>query len=119
MTALGVPILADFFGGWELLLLAATFLILFLAWQLPDLMRAMKLGLRLEEPSSPKARSRFDELALWIAQGFDVGRMPFAPGTFGSLVGLLWFAILLALGTPALFFLQSGHRLDFLDLVLW
>jgi phosphatidylglycerophosphatase A len=43
-----------------------------------------------------KKDSRIDELTLWIAQGFDVGRVPFAPGTFGSLVGLLWFAILLA-----------------------
>ena len=35
---------------------------------------------------------------LWIAQGFGVGRIPFAPGTFGSLVGLLWFAVLLLPG---------------------
>jgi len=48
-------------------------------------------------------RSRSDEFALWIAQGFDIGRIPFAPGTFGSLVGLLWFAILLVPGSPALF----------------
>jgi phosphatidylglycerophosphatase A len=31
----------------------------------------------------------------WIAQGFGVGRIPFAPGTFGSIVGLGWLAILL------------------------
>src|SRR4030095_10457632 len=37
-----------------------------------------------------------DSFILWIAQGFGVGRIPFAPGTFGSLVGLLWFALLLA-----------------------
>ena len=30
-------------------------------------------------------------MILWLAQGFGVGRIPFAPGTFGSLVGLLWF----------------------------
>jgi phosphatidylglycerophosphatase A len=34
-------------------------------------------------------------LKLWIGQGFGVGRIPVAPGTFGSLVGLLWFALLL------------------------
>jgi phosphatidylglycerophosphatase A len=34
-------------------------------------------------------------LKLWIAQGFGVGRIPVAPGTFGSLVGILWFALLL------------------------
>lgn len=37
-------------------------------------------------------------LILWLAQGFGVGRIPFAPGTFGSVVGLAWFALLLATG---------------------
>jgi phosphatidylglycerophosphatase A len=32
---------------------------------------------------------------LWIAQGFGIGRIRVAPGTWGSLVGLLWFALLL------------------------
>ena len=41
-----------------------------------------------------------DPFILWIAQGFGVGRIPFAPGTFGSLVGLLWFAVLLLPGNP-------------------
>ena len=35
-------------------------------------------------------------MILFIAQGFGAGRIPFAPGTFGSLVGLVWFAALLA-----------------------
>ena len=38
-----------------------------------------------------------DAILLWIAQGFGSGRIPFAPGTFGSLVGLGWFAVLMAL----------------------
>jgi len=38
------------------------------------------------------------DLKLWFAQGFGIGRIPFAPGPFGSVVGLLWFAILVALG---------------------
>ena len=33
-------------------------------------------------------------IVLWVAQGFWVGRIPWAPGTFGSLVGLVWFAAL-------------------------
>jgi phosphatidylglycerophosphatase A len=41
-----------------------------------------------------------DHFILWIAQGFGVGRIPFAPGTFGSLVGLVWFAVLLLPGNP-------------------
>jgi phosphatidylglycerophosphatase A len=35
---------------------------------------------------------------LWIAQGFGVGRIPIAPGTFGSVIGLVWFILLLATG---------------------
>lgn len=35
-------------------------------------------------------------LILWLAQGFGIGRIPFAPGTFGSLLGVLWFAVLLS-----------------------
>ena len=34
-------------------------------------------------------------MKLWVAQGFGVGRIPFAPGTIGSLVGLAWLALLL------------------------
>src|SRR5437660_1733665 len=39
-----------------------------------------------------------NQFILWIAQGFGAGRIPFAPGTFGSLVGVLWFAVLLLPG---------------------
>jgi phosphatidylglycerophosphatase A len=42
-------------------------------------------------------------LLLWIAQGFGSGRIPFAPGTFGSVVGLGWFALLLLTGNVWLF----------------
>ena len=37
-------------------------------------------------------------LQLWVAQGFGIGRIPVAPGTFGSVIGLLWFALLLCAG---------------------
>jgi phosphatidylglycerophosphatase A len=37
---------------------------------------------------------------LWIAQGFGSGRVPFAPGTFGSLAGLVWFLLLLKVPRP-------------------
>ena len=46
-------------------------------------------------------------MRLWIAQGFGVGRVPFAPGTFGSLVGLVWFGLLLASGSLWLFLLGT------------
>jgi len=42
-------------------------------------------------------------MKLWIAQGFGVGRIPIAPGTFGSIVGLGWFALLLCLKSWPLF----------------
>jgi len=40
---------------------------------------------------------------LWIAQGFGIGRIPVAPGTFGSVVGLGWFALLSLSGNLWLF----------------
>lgn len=48
----------------------------------------------MEEPRDLSARP----LSLWVAQGFGVGRIPVAPGTFGSILGLLWFGLLLASG---------------------
>lgn len=38
-------------------------------------------------------------LILWVAQGFGTGRIPIAPGTFGSMVGVLWFLLLVKTGT--------------------
>ena len=45
-------------------------------------------------------------ILLWLAQGFGIGRIPMAPGTFGSVIGLLWFAVLL-LPTNLWFFLGA------------
>ncbi len=39
------------------------------------------------------------KVALWVAQGLWVGRIPIAPGTFGSALGLLWCALLLCTGS--------------------
>lgn len=36
-----------------------------------------------------------DQVILFFSQGFGSGRAPRAPGTFGSLVGLLWTVLLL------------------------
>jgi phosphatidylglycerophosphatase A len=38
-------------------------------------------------------------LLLWIAQGFGAGRFPVAPGTVGSLAGLVWLVLLTATGS--------------------
>src|SRR5262245_28801521 len=38
------------------------------------------------------------EMMLWIAQGFGSGRVPVAPGTVGSVIGVVWFALLMGTG---------------------
>jgi len=43
---------------------------------------------------------------LWLAQGFGIGRIPFAPGTFGSLLGLVLSFLLLLPCSP--WFYLSG-----------
>lgn len=43
------------------------------------------------------------KLILWLAQGFGVGRIPLAPGTFGSVVGLIWLLTLLLPKSPLIF----------------
>ncbi len=50
----------------------------------------------------------YSKLKLWVAQGFGVGRIPAGPGTFGSIVGIGWFALLLALGHLWLFILGAA-----------
>lgn len=54
---------------------------------------------------SPEESRRLNRLAfiVWIAQGFGAGSFPVAPGTVGSLVGLLWFALLVTTGKLWLF----------------
>lgn len=42
-------------------------------------------------------------LVLLLAEGMGVGRFPAAPGTVGSLAGLLWLAVLMSAPHPALF----------------
>ncbi|MDB6039134.1 MAG: phosphatidylglycerophosphatase [Verrucomicrobiales bacterium] len=57
-----------------------------------------------------------DTFALWIAQGLGVGRIPIAPGTFGSLLGFAWFFLLLGLGDPVLF---TGGAIGGIALSIW
>ena len=53
---------------------------------------------------------------VWVAQGFGVGRMPFAPGTFGTLLGLPWFLLLVSTGN---FWTFLGGLLAGLALSVW
>ena len=113
------------FGGWEVVLILAILLVLFGARHLPELMDGLRRGMEefirvtrevneeihrtidvhssQDHPRADEHRARKDELSLWVAQGFDIGRIPFAPGTFGSLVGVLWFALLLVPGSLGLY----------------
>lgn len=62
------------------------------------------------------ARPLLAALALWMAQGFGVGRIGRAPGTLGSLLGMVWTVCLLALGSGwvALLLMISGWILSIL-----
>lgn len=65
--------------------------------------RGVTPGAENENPEAPAIR---DRLLLFAAEGFGSGRVPFAPGTFGSLPGLLLAAGLGAAGGgPGLFLL--------------
>jgi phosphatidylglycerophosphatase A len=48
-----------------------------------------------------------NRFGLWVAQGFFLGRIPFTPGTFGSLLGLVWVMALLATGSLWLYVIGS------------
>ena len=83
-------------SNWEVVLILAVLILLFCVRNLPSLVRGFKGG---DGTDIQKILRELSESRnLWIAQGFGVGRIPFAPGTFGSLVGLLWFALLLKTG---------------------
>ena len=43
-------------------------------------------------------RKAADSVILWAAQGFGIGRIPVAPGTWGSLLGAGWLLALLSPG---------------------
>jgi len=48
-----------------------------------------------------------NNFVLLVAQGFGLGRIPYAPGTWGSVLGLAWFALLLCTGNIWLFALGT------------
>jgi phosphatidylglycerophosphatase A len=81
-------------GRLELLLVATVIFLLLLAYTLR--------GSAGKRPNAPLTWG-WQDLALYFAQGLGIGRIPVAPGTFGSLLGLLWFGLLLAPGRLWLF----------------
>src|SRR5438309_1839223 len=63
-----------------------------------------------------KTTSLSDRLVLFIAEGFGTGRIPFAPGTFGTLLGFgrLWLLI-----SPGNLFLYLGGMVAGFFLAVW
>lgn len=109
-------LLAAFLGGWEYILILVVLLILFALKNFPplgDLLEGFRRGLNEFRKASDEVTSEIRKAAslsssedetkfsirLFVAQGFGLGWIPFAPGTFGSLLGLVWFAMLIATGT--------------------
>ena len=61
----------------------------------------------VQEPAAlrevEKVKQKAFSMIVWIAQGFGIGRLKPGPGTWGSLLGLGWFAALLATGSVVWF----------------
>jgi phosphatidylglycerophosphatase A len=91
-------------SGGEIILILVLVLVLFGAKLLPEFFKSLRK--RIDEftnefPGKGKEQSLNPIAAfiLWFAQGFGVGRIPWGPGTFGSVVGLFWFVALVAGGS--------------------
>ena len=93
-TVLLLMAAASFFSGWEIVLVLTVLLIL---------VGVRAFGSGRPEEVEKSFRALAEDLMLWVAQGLGIGRIPFAPGTFGSALGLLWFLLLLASGNFWLF----------------
>ena len=102
-------LLGWFIGGWEVILIIAILIILFGAKHLPPMAKGLGEGIdefrkSREVRDLQGRRRRLDGCAdrfsvrVFVARGLGVGLIPFAPGTFGSFAGLIWFAMLLATG---------------------
>ena len=104
-----------FIGSWEVILILAILIILFCAKHLPPMAKGLRKGIDefkkgtdevtrevrdlqgRRRPLQEYTGGRFS-VRLLVARGFGIGLIPFAPGTFGSLLGMLWFAMLIASG---------------------
>jgi phosphatidylglycerophosphatase A len=64
----------------------------------------------IETPNGASATRKKRTLAMWIATAFGVGYLPKAPGTFGSLVGVLTAVL------SAVFFLRPASFRDLFSL---
>ena len=104
--------LAEFIGGWTVILILAVVLILLAVKKLPELFNGLGRGAKGFPKASDDVTDELRKVSgterdvdapkfsvrVFVAQGFGLGRIPFAPGTFGSFLGLVWFAMLVATG---------------------
>ena len=67
-------------------------------WPVADALTHTNQTVECDPPPEPELE-RSNPLVLWIAQGFGAGRLKPGPGTWGSAVGLIWFALLVATGS--------------------
>jgi len=84
-------------NGWEVLMILAVTLVLFCSRKLPDLTRAIASGSSDEIAAAVLAL--LNEFPVWLAQGFGLGLVPVGPGTFGCLIGVAWFLVLVSSGS--------------------
>lgn len=74
-------------GEWDVVLTTTLLLIVLLLLK------------RRDEIAKPAAGNAEAGWIVWIAQGCGIGRIPFAPGTWGSLLGFVWFGLLVGTGS--------------------
>lgn len=91
-------------GGWEILLILTVLLILLWARWLPELAASLRAG----HGAGAVAIRAWREFLVLFAEGFGVGRIPFGPGTFGSVAGVFWFFLLARTGSLTSFFLGTA-----------
>lgn len=91
-------------NGWEILLILAVTFVLFCARKLPDLNKAINSG--SSDEIAAVLSALLNEFPVWLAQGFGLGLIPVGPGTFGCLIGVAWFLVLMSFGS--LWFYAGG-----------
>jgi phosphatidylglycerophosphatase A len=69
-------------------------------WKFLEFQAKRGRSIKISEPA--------DQLALIVATGFGVGFIPFAPGTFGSILGLLILYFLMSVFSSDVFLLQNS-----------
>lgn len=89
--------LLAFFGMWEILAMLAVVLVLVFSKMMSSSW-SQRPRKGMNDTDLDVARQMANDFCLLLAQGLGAGRIPIAPGTFGSLLGLVWCMVLLDFG---------------------